>query len=177
MSQCVDSLYSSKTAAGNGRDAETLLKNTIESRDVRVGSDPNQHRRSADGRLLLLRCDVIDATQQMLSSRQRLSQNLSPMQAAAEATVEGCQFLQRVLAELQQRTSEDLSNTWDVMLADGVTDHGIMYHADPLSYIGMYFSDGTLTLAFIETFKRMTVRHEEVSLRDSGSRVASPACS
>ncbi len=85
------------------------------------------------------------------------------MQAAAEATVESCQFLQRVLAELQPRTSEDLSNTRDLMLADGVTDHGIMRHADPLSYIGMYFSDGTLTLAFIETFKRMTVRQEQVS--------------
>jgi len=158
------------------------LKNTIESRDVRVGSDPNQQRTSADGRLLLLRRDVIDATQQMLSSRQRLSfvetsqffgQNLSPIEAAGE----GCQFLQRVLSELQQRTSEDLSNTCDQMLADGVTDHHIMHHADPLSYIGMYFSDGNLTLAFIETFKQMTVRPEQVSLCDWGRRVVSPTCS
>jgi hypothetical protein len=51
-----------------------LLNNTIEARDVRVvASYPMQQRiMSADGRLLLLRRDVIEATQQMLSSRQRL---------------------------------------------------------------------------------------------------------
>jgi hypothetical protein len=163
-------------SSGNARDAETLLKNTIEARDVRVGSDPNQQRTSADGRLLLLRCDVIEATQQMLSSRQKLAGGESH-QINHNAADQSCAFLLLVLAELEQRTSVPMADTGKRMVADGVTDHSIIHHADPLAYIGTYLSDGSLTM-FIEAFRRMTLAHTlghteqvqrlEVSLSDRG---------
>ena len=142
------------------------MKNTIESRDVRVGSDPNQQRTSADGRLLLLRCDVIEATQQMLSSRQKLAGGESH-QVNHNAADQSCALLQLVLAELEQRTSVPMADTGKRMVADGVTDHSIIHHADPLAYIGMYLSDGSLTM-FIEAFRRMTLPPEQVSLSDRG---------
>jgi hypothetical protein len=138
---------------------------------VRVGSDPNQQRTSADGRLLLLRGDVIKATQQMLSSRQRMGCCESHQNPAIDhnaAAIQSCALLQQVLAELEQMMRVPMADTGKRMLADGVTDHSIMHHADPHAYVGMYFSDGSVTLAFIEAFKRNTIRHEQVSLSDRG---------
>ncbi len=141
------------------------MKNTIESRDVRVGSDANQQRTSADGRLLLMRCDVIEATRQMLSSRERLDESILPQAFQADAE-DNCRYLLLVLDQLQQQTSADfvLTEIRDQMLADGVTDHRIMHHSDPSSYLGFYFGDDHLTLTFIESFTKMTSRQEPVSL-------------
>ncbi len=109
-------------------------------------------------------CDVIEATRQMLSSRERLEETvpLQPFQTAAE---DSCRYLLLVLDELQKQTSEDLSVTSDQMRSDGVTDYLIMHHTDPLSFLGMYFGDAGMTLTFVQTFTEMTLRQQPVSVR------------
>ena len=124
---------------------------------MRVGSNPNEQRTSAEGWLILLRCDVIEATQQMLSSRKKVD-GVEPHQnpeIVHIAAAQSCALLQHVLAQLEQRTTVPMADTGKRMMADGVTDESIMHHIDPHAYIGMYFSDGSHTLAFVEAFKAL----------------------
>ena len=158
---------------GNGRDAETLLKLTIESRDVRVGADPNQLRTSSDGKLLLMRGDVIDATHQMLASRGGIGDSHQHGHASSNGhghsddcfAEKSTQFLQQVFPELQQRFTDsiDLSMACSQMLAAGVTDDSIIRSSNAHDYVSKFLPDG-VTVHFLEMFMQLTFRQRPVSV-------------
>lgn len=156
---------------GNGRDAETILKLTIESRDVRVGSDPNQLRTSCDGRLLLMLDDVVEATRQMLASRGGNSDGHPRGQDAANghsrSDEQSTRFLQQVFSELQQRFSDsmDVSAACVQMLAAGVTDASIIRSSNAHDFVSKFLPDG-VTVHFIEIFKQCAYRQKTVCARE-----------
>lgn len=158
---------------GNGRDAETLLKLTIESRDVRVGNDPNQLRTSPDGRLLLMRDDVIEATRQMLSSRGGISDghfqgsaSVNDLSHSSDCFAEhNTRFLQQVFPELQQHFADsvDLSVACSQMLAAGVTDESILRSSNAHDDIARFFPDDDVTVHFLDMFMQLNFRQRPVS--------------
>lgn len=93
----------------------------------------------------------------MLSSRKTLvgGETHQNPEIIHNAAVLSCAYFQHVLAQLEQRYSVSMADTGKRMLADGVTDESIMHHIDPHAYIRMYFSDGSLALAFVEAFKAL----------------------
>jgi hypothetical protein len=151
---------------GNGRDAETLLKLTIESRDVRVGADPNQLRTSSDGKLLLMRSDVIDATNQMLASRGGICDSHQYGHSRSDDCFveKSTHFLQQVFLELQQRFTDsiDLSVACSQMLAAGVTDDSIISSINSHDYVSKFLPDG-VTAHFLEIFMQLTLGQRPVS--------------
>jgi hypothetical protein len=152
---------------GNGRDAETLLKLTIESRDVRVGADLNQLRTCSDGRLLLMRGDVIDATSQMLASRGGSGVSYQHDHSHSDDCVaeKSTRFLQQVFPELQQRFTDsiDLSMACSQMIAAGVTDDSIIRSSNSHDYVSKFLPDG-VTVHFLEIFMQLTFRQRPVSV-------------
>ena len=156
---------------GNGRDAETILKLTIESRDVRVGSDPNQLRTSCDGRLLLMLDDVVEATRQMLASRGGNSDGHQRGHDAANghsrSDEQSTRFLQQVFPELQRRFTDsiDLSVACSQMLAAGVTDASIIRSSNAHDFVSTFLPDG-VTVLFLEMFKQCALRQKTVCARE-----------
>jgi hypothetical protein len=144
---------------GNARDAENLLRLTIESRDVRVGSDPNQLRTSPDGKLLLMRDDVIEAARQMLSSRGGVCEGHQYPVPAHDT-----QILKLVFAELQQQfeDSVDLSAALSLMLADGITDVSIIRSSNVHNVVARFLPEH-VTIQFIETFTQFYLPSKKVN--------------